>query len=89
MVVIPREVYKIQKELILDYLQYLYVDLSVGKVLYHHFKILLFTLFTLQIHMKYIIAGRLVYERLRDKAQYIPPGSGLPIKLPGNAFTIK
>ena len=27
--------------------------------------------------------GKLVYERLRDKAQYIPPGSGVPIKLPG------
>ena len=29
--------------------------------------------------------GKLVFERLRDKAQYIPPGSGVPIKLPGNS----
>ncbi|XP_052263042.1 VPS35 endosomal protein-sorting factor-like isoform X1 [Dreissena polymorpha] len=28
--------------------------------------------------------GKLVYERLRDKAQYYPPGSGVPIKLPEN-----
>ncbi|XP_067673421.1 VPS35 endosomal protein-sorting factor-like [Haliotis asinina] len=26
--------------------------------------------------------GRLVYDRLREKAQYYPPGSGVPVKLP-------
>ncbi|KAK3583633.1 hypothetical protein CHS0354_039460 [Potamilus streckersoni] len=28
--------------------------------------------------------GKLVYDRLHDKAQYIPPGSGVPVKLPEN-----
>ncbi|XP_053393595.1 VPS35 endosomal protein-sorting factor-like isoform X2 [Mercenaria mercenaria] len=28
--------------------------------------------------------GKLVYNRLRDKAQYFPPGSGVAIKLPEN-----
>ncbi|KAL4240173.1 hypothetical protein ACF0H5_000967 [Mactra antiquata] len=28
--------------------------------------------------------GKLVYDRLRDKAQYFPPGSGVPVKLPEN-----
>jgi hypothetical protein len=28
-------------------------------------------------------SGRLVYDRLKEKAVYIPAGSGLPLKLPG------
>ncbi|XP_041364483.1 VPS35 endosomal protein-sorting factor-like isoform X2 [Gigantopelta aegis] len=28
--------------------------------------------------------GKLVYNRLKEKAQYYPPGSGVPVKLPDN-----
>ncbi|KAJ8318573.1 hypothetical protein KUTeg_003664 [Tegillarca granosa] len=31
-----------------------------------------------------IQVGKLVYDRLKEKAQYYPPGSGVPVKLPDN-----